>query len=80
MNVTVVGLGKIGVPLAVQFASKGAHVTGYDINDARVDAVNERRNPLTGEPGIDELLTDRLPDRSRRCASGTCQISATFRR
>ena len=56
MNVAVVGLGKIGVPLAVQFASKGASVTGYDINPGRVAAINEKRNPLPEEPGLDELL------------------------
>ncbi|MDE3095261.1 MAG: nucleotide sugar dehydrogenase [Chloroflexota bacterium] len=56
MNVAVVGLGKIGVPLAVQFASKGATVAGYDVDPARVDAINARRNPLRGEPGLDEML------------------------
>ncbi|MHB8515484.1 MAG: nucleotide sugar dehydrogenase [Dehalococcoidia bacterium] len=56
MNVAVVGLGKIGVPLAVQFASKGATVTGYDVDPARVAEINARRNPLRGEPGLDEML------------------------
>jgi nucleotide sugar dehydrogenase len=56
MNITVVGLGKIGVPLAVQFASKGATVTGYDISPARVDEINAKRNPLPSEPGLDEML------------------------
>ena len=56
MNVTIVGLGKIGLPLAVQFASKGATVTGYDINAARVAEINEKRNPLPSEPGLREKL------------------------
>ncbi len=56
MNVAVVGLGKIGVPLAVQFASKGATVVGYDVNAARVARINDRRNPLPSEPGLDEKL------------------------
>jgi nucleotide sugar dehydrogenase len=56
MNVTIAGLGKIGVPLAVQFASKGATVTGYDINPARVAEINGKRNPLPSEPGLDELI------------------------
>jgi nucleotide sugar dehydrogenase len=55
MNVCVVGLGKIGVPLAVQFASKGATVIGYDINPARVDEINAKQNPLPGEPGMDAI-------------------------
>jgi nucleotide sugar dehydrogenase len=56
MNVTIVGLGKIGVPLAVQFASKGATVTGYDISAARVGEINAKRNPLPSEPGLDEMI------------------------
>src|SRR5438874_3450087 len=56
MNIAVVGLGKIGVPLAVQFASKGARVAGYDIDPARVAAINAKHNPLQGEPGLDEKI------------------------
>ncbi len=56
MNVTIVGLGKIGVPLAVQFASKGATITGYDISTARVDEINAKRNPLPAEPGLTEKI------------------------
>jgi nucleotide sugar dehydrogenase len=55
-------MGKIGVPLAVQFASKGARVAGYDLNAARVAVINERRNPLTGEPGINEMLPGAVAD------------------
>ncbi|HEY8173924.1 MAG TPA: NAD(P)-binding domain-containing protein, partial [Dehalococcoidia bacterium] len=55
-NVCVVGLGKIGVPLAVQFASKRARVAGYDTNAARVDEINGKRNPIGDEPGLDEMV------------------------
>jgi nucleotide sugar dehydrogenase len=56
VNVAVVGLGKIGVPLAVQFASKGATVIGYDIATARVAAINDKYNPLPSETGLDERI------------------------
>ncbi|MDP9236607.1 MAG: nucleotide sugar dehydrogenase [Chloroflexota bacterium] len=56
MNVTVVGLGKIGLPLAVQFASKGARVAGYDVDATRVDEINGKGNPLPSEPGLDEPI------------------------
>jgi nucleotide sugar dehydrogenase len=56
VKVCIAGLGKIGVPLAVQFASKGAHVTGYDISDERCAAINDKQNPLPGEPGLDENI------------------------
>ncbi len=60
MNVTVVGLGKIGVPLTVQFASKGARVVGYDVNAERVAMLNDKRNPLPAEPGLDVLIPGQI--------------------
>ncbi len=56
MNIAIVGMGKIGVPLAVQFASKGATVAGYDISAERIAEINASRNPIAGEPGLDEQL------------------------
>lgn len=56
MKICIAGMGKIGLPLAVQFASKGAKVVGYDISIERCTAINEARNPLPGEPGLDEQL------------------------
>ncbi|MBI5289092.1 MAG: nucleotide sugar dehydrogenase [Chloroflexi bacterium] len=49
-------MGKIGVPLAVQFGSKGARVAGYDISAERCAVINDGRNPLHGEPGLDEKI------------------------
>jgi nucleotide sugar dehydrogenase len=56
MRVCVVGLGKIGVPLAFQFASKGADVVGYDIDPQRCDEISAGRNPLSAEPGLDAIV------------------------
>ena len=49
MNSVIVGLGKIGLPLAVQAASKGHSVVGVDINEATVDLVNAGVEPFPGE-------------------------------
>lgn len=38
--VGVIGLGYVGLPLAVAFAEAGLGVMGFDILGARVDAVN----------------------------------------
>lgn len=62
MNVTIVGLGKIGIPLAVQFASKGATVTGYDVSAPRVDEINSKHNPLPSEPGLSEKIPGLVVD------------------
>jgi nucleotide sugar dehydrogenase len=47
--VAVVGLGKIGLPLAVQYAARGWSVLGCDINPRVVDAINSGRAHLQEE-------------------------------
>ncbi len=54
--VTVVGLGKIGLPLAAQFASMGIRVIGVDISLSLVDAINAGVSPIE-EPGLSEKLS-----------------------
>lgn len=58
MNITVVGLGKIGLPLAVQFASKGHRVLGADVNPAVVELVNAGTEPFPGEAHLQEKLAE----------------------
>ncbi|MFF1571802.1 nucleotide sugar dehydrogenase [Leifsonia sp. NPDC058292] len=58
MKIAVVALGKIGLPLAVQFASKGHEVVGVDVNAAVVDLVNASTPPFPGEAGLAEGLAD----------------------
>jgi nucleotide sugar dehydrogenase len=58
MRVCVVGLGKIGLPLAVQIASKGIEVIGADISSQTVDQVNKGLSPFPGEVGLEEMLRD----------------------
>lgn len=62
MRVTVVALGKIGLPLAVQFATKGHQVVGVDINQALVDQVNAGQEPYPGEAHLAELLAETVGD------------------
>src|SRR5437660_9582041 len=44
MKICIVGLGYVGVPLAIQFASSGAKVTGLDIDQNKVNQVNRGRS------------------------------------
>ena len=39
-RVGIVGLGYVGLPLAVEFAKAGSHVTGIDVNPQKVARVN----------------------------------------
>jgi nucleotide sugar dehydrogenase len=56
MQVCVVALGKIGLPLAVQFAAKGHRVVGADVDQRVVDLVNAGTEPFPGEAELDTAL------------------------
>ncbi len=55
-EMTVVGLGKIGLPLAVQIAGKGFRVHGADRNPDVIRLVAQGSPPFPGEPGLAERL------------------------
>lgn len=40
MNIGVIGLGYVGLPLAVQFASHGNYVTGFDVDPDKIASIN----------------------------------------
>lgn len=61
MKIAVVGLGKIGLPLAAQFANKGHEVIGIDINAETVATVNAGQEPFPGEAHLDEYLARLVP-------------------
>ncbi|CAN2246086.1 WecC UDP-N-acetyl-D-mannosaminuronate dehydrogenase [actinobacterium SCGC AAA044-D11] len=56
MNVTVVGMGKIGLPLAVNFAKHDQRVTGLDTSGVVVSQINHGIEPFPGEKNLSELL------------------------
>lgn len=58
MHVVVVGLGKIGLPLAVQIATAGNTVIGCDVNPEVVEKVNQGIAPFLGEADLPEKLKD----------------------
>ncbi|MDR1799386.1 MAG: nucleotide sugar dehydrogenase [Bifidobacteriaceae bacterium] len=61
MKIAVVALGKIGLPLAVQFASKGHQVVGVDVNQRTVDLVNQAKEPFPGEAFLQDKLSELVP-------------------
>jgi UDP-N-acetyl-D-glucosamine dehydrogenase len=50
-RVGIVGLGYVGLPLAVEFAKAGFEVTGVDINNSKVNAIN------SGESYVSDVAT-----------------------
>ena len=57
MRIAVVGLGHIGLPLAVQYASRGHDVLGVDLAPWIVEAINRGESPHRDE----QALVERVP-------------------
>ena len=58
MNICVIGLGKIGLPLAVHFAKMGNSVIGSDISGATVNKVNAGQEPFPEEENLQNFLKE----------------------
>ncbi len=54
-SLAVVGLGYVGMPIAVAFARKGLHVIGFDLNKAKIELYRSGKDP-TMEVG-DEVIS-----------------------
>lgn len=76
LDLTVVGLGYIGLPTAALFAASGLSVSGVDINETIVEQVNAGRSGIS-EPGLDELL-DQVVGAGRLRASTEIEVSTTY--
>ena len=55
-RVAVVGAGKMGLPLAAQFADHGWHVIAVDVQQSVVDSINDGRSHVAEEPGLAALV------------------------
>jgi nucleotide sugar dehydrogenase len=70
-RVAVVGLGKVGLPLAVQIAGKGCRVQGADTDPRVADLVSRGHAPFPGEPGLAERLSDVVTARQLTATTST---------
>ncbi len=55
MRISVIGLGKLGAPLAAVLASKGHEVIGVDVDERPVHLINQGKAPVY-EPGLETLI------------------------
>ncbi|MCX6452370.1 MAG: nucleotide sugar dehydrogenase [Actinobacteria bacterium] len=76
MKIAVVALGKIGLPLAVQFADKGHEVIGCDVNTHAVDLINKGIEPFPGEAHLAEKLATLVPSGKLRATTDTTSAVA----
>ena len=56
MKISVIGLGKAGLPLAAVIADAGIKVTGVDIDNKKTDMINNGINPIPEENGLSALV------------------------
>lgn len=59
MKISIIGTGYVGLTAGVGLASKGHDVTCVDIDEEKVQTINEGRSPIH-EEGLEELLQDVL--------------------
>ncbi len=76
MQIAVVALGKIGLPLAVQFAEKGHTVIGCDVNATTVEQVNAGIEPFPGEAFLQEKLKAVVSSGNLTATSNTAEAVA----
>ena len=69
-KIVVVGLGRIGLPIATVFADAGYQVIGSDIQSEVVKAVSSGKSHLI-EPELDQLIKDVVDNRLLRATTDT---------
>lgn len=68
VDVAVVGIGRVGLPLAICFADCGLQVLGVDVDTEKIAAVSEGRMPFE-ETGMQEVLTRVHQNGGLHCSS-----------
>lgn len=66
MKIAVVGLGYVGLPLAIQFARANVTVLGLDVDPAKVDLINQGQTYIKHIP---QATIQRVVKDKRLCAS-----------
>ena len=59
-KISIIGLGYVGLPLALLAAEKGYEVYGIDVKKDRVDMINNRKSPFLDEKIEEELKTTKM--------------------
>src|SRR5687767_1825437 len=75
MKISVIGLGKLGSPLAAVLASKGFSVVGTDLHRPYVDSINAGQAPVD-EPRLQELI-EANRDRLRATMDAAAAVAET---
>ncbi|MBN1348196.1 nucleotide sugar dehydrogenase [candidate division KSB1 bacterium] len=61
-QIGIIGLGYVGIPIAVEYAKKGFHVRGFDLDEKKVKAINHGENYIDDIDDADmrQIVDDKL--------------------
>ncbi len=72
-KIGVIGLGYVGLPLAVEFAQAGFQVLGFDVLQQKVEAINRGENYIADVP--DALLADLVQQKKLGATADFSQLA-----
>jgi GDP-mannose 6-dehydrogenase len=75
MRLSIFGLGYVGCVSAACFAQAGHEVIGVDVNQLKVDIINDGRSPIV-EPGVAELIAAAVQAKQLRATTEVAQAIA----
>ena len=71
MKISIIGLGYVGLPLALAFAEKHVHVVGFDINKTRIRELGD------GHDATHEVSADALAATTLKVTADPAQLEGT---
>jgi UDP-N-acetyl-D-glucosamine dehydrogenase len=74
-NIGVIGLGYVGLPLAIEFAKAGFNVSGIEVDDKKIAAINKGNNYISD---IDDSLLMDLVKKGKLKATKDTSIITTL--
>ena len=74
-DISIVGLGYVGLSTAIGFASKGHHIIAHDIDEEKVTLINDGIAPFY-EPNLTKSLQKVIKNGNLKCTS---DLSETIR-
>ncbi len=77
--IAIYGLGKVGLPMAAVYAHRTGNVIGVDIDQHRVDQINQGQTPFSHEPGLDSLLESAIKTNELSATTDASTASETAR-
>ena len=72
MNISIIGLGYVGVVCSACFAKEGHNIIGVDIDKNKVELINSKKSPII-EKDLDELIKSGVESKKLKAVSNTTE-------